>query len=371
MPITHANRYVQYDFKDRIVISDSNYIETNNPVTNVNAIGFICADATCSTVSGTLWNGQTFNSGSNDYIIFDFPTADINVDTYGYGLYIYKDGYIAWEQNPKWWGIDIDTPENPAGPYTKYLSQKELCIAPIDNFVVLNDAQENIPLVINVGASLDATTRSALEAAGPLNYVPPTILDQYSVETTITMTVYNSSDDVVYTDSSIELIPYSESKNVEFTWTPTVNGTYKIEATSTATDDKCLSSDTQTATKNNILVYPAAPRDECYTILNGLSATGYPHHEVSEEITVSYDKISNYANDEIMGTPAYVLTPIETSMSYTIKNDTGTTIYTQNPLIAANPTNNGVAYNFAWTPTTPGNYTISISGVAQDASCTG
>ncbi|NOR85352.1 hypothetical protein GQ473_04480, partial [archaeon] len=371
MPITHANRYVQYDFKDRIVVSDSNYIETNNSVTNVNAIGFICADDTCSTVSGILWGGQTLNSGSNDYIVFDFPTADSSVETYGYGLYIYKDGYIAWEQSSYWWGTSTDTPENPEGPYTKYLGKKELCIAPIENLTVLNDAQENVPLIINIDASLDATTHAAIEAAGPLDYVPSIIADQYAVETTIVMTVYNSSNDVVYTDSSVELIPYSGSANVEFTWTPTITGTYRIEATSTATDAKCLDSDTQTAMKNNILVYPAAPRDECYTILNGLSATGNPHHELGKEITISYDKLSNYANDEVMGTPAYVLTPVETSMTYTIKNDAGSTIDTQTPVITANPTDGSSAYEFKWTPTTPGNYTISISGIAQDASCTG
>ena len=371
MPITHANRYVQYDFKDRIVVSDSNYIETNNPVTNVNAIGFICADDTCSTVSGTLWGGQTLNSESNDYIIFDFPTADSSVETYGYGLYIYKDGYIAWEQNPAYWGTSTDTPENPVGPYTKYLGKKELCIAPIENLTVLNDAQANVPLIINVDASLDATTWSALESAGPLDYVPSIIADQYAVETTIVMTVYNSSNDVVYTNTSVELIPYSESINVKFTWTPTIDGTYKVKATSTATDDKCLSSDTQTTQKDNLYVYPAAPRDECYTILNGLSATGNPHHELGEEITISYNKISNYANDEVMGTPAYVLTPLETRMTYTIKNDAGATVYTLNPLIAANPTNDSYTYNFAWTPTTQGNYTISISGVAENALCVG
>ena len=361
-------------FRYSELLINNEYNDTNIPVIDVNVIGFVCSSANCETVSHSLdlsngnviadiANPPILNSGGSDQVNVIYPTT--RQSTYGYGIYFYKDGFIPYEGNVTLQGTYT------ANTITNYLTKKELCIAPIENLTVLNDAQANVPLIINVDASLDATTHAAIEAAGPLDYVPSIIADQYAVETTIVMTVYNSSDDVVYTDTMVELIPYSGSANVEFTWTPTIDGTYKVVATSTATDDKCLSSDTQTAQKDNLYVYPAAPRDECYTILNGLSATGNPHHELGEEITISYNKISNYANDEVMGTPAYELTPLETRMTYTIKNDAGATVYSLNPLIAANPTNDTSTYNFAWTPTTQGNYTISISGVAENALCVG
>ncbi|NOQ55478.1 MAG: hypothetical protein GQ477_01585, partial [Nanohaloarchaea archaeon] len=350
------------------ILTDGNVLKTTDPITDVNIIGFVCSSENCITVSHALDlsngnivadinNAPVLTTGaSNNTVNVVYPTTHPNTE-YGYGLYFYKNGYIPNERAEiDWAGTGT------VDPWTNYLTKKRSCIAPINNLTVLNAAQANIPLIINIDASLDATTYSAIESAGPLEHVPSQIEDQYSVETTVTMTVYNSSDDVVYTDSSVELIPYSDSITVEFIWTPAEAGTYKIIATSTATDTKCLSSDPQTTEKSDILVYAEAPRNECYTILNGLSASD-PQPEINEQVTISYTKISNHANDEVMGTGSYVLTPTETDVTYTIKDSSDATVYSDTETISAN--SNAIdaeTYSFEWTPQTPDTYTVTVTG---------
>ncbi len=358
------------------ILTNGDVLKTTDPVTDVNIIGFVCSSEDCATVSHALDlsngnviadinNAPVLTTGTSDTVNVIYPTTHPNTE-YGYGLYVYKNGYIPNERAKITWAGT-----GTVDAWTNYLTKKQSCISAINNLTVLNAAQANIPLIINIDASLDATTYSAIESAGPLEHIPSQIEDQYSVETTVTMTVYNSSDDIVYTNSSVELIPYSDSITVEFTWTPAEAGTYKIIATSTATDAKCLSSDPQTTEKSDILVYAEAPRNECYTILNGLSASD-PQPEINEQVTISYNKISNHANDEVMGAGSYVLTPTETGVTYTIKDSSDATVYSDTKTISAN-TNaiDAETYSFEWTPQTPDTYTVTVTGVCASALCDG
>src|SRR3989338_2449160 len=84
------------------VIEDNGVLTTtNNQITNSYALGFVCSDAYCNTVAGTLWNGQPLSSGSSSQISLTFPTQ---LPDYGYGIYFYKAGYIPFEVNATWAG---------------------------------------------------------------------------------------------------------------------------------------------------------------------------------------------------------------------------------------------------------------------------
>ncbi|MCH7605386.1 hypothetical protein IID24_05355 [Patescibacteria group bacterium] len=249
-----AERFVNYDVYERTFQSDGTSTDSTTPITNVNAIGFVCSNADCSIVSGTLWNGNVVSSGNGNRLELTFPTTLQNSN--GYAVFIYKDGYRTWEQNPNWGGTDSS---DPAGPFDKYLAKVEACHAPVEQMSVLNDVQPNIPLVINMNASLDATTYSALQHMGPVNFVPASLKDNhYSVATKVTLEIRDWNSNVVHTESTDILIPFSSSKEVEFTWTPTISGTHTAIIFTDITDSKFISSFLPKSTdrQNLVPVYP-------------------------------------------------------------------------------------------------------------------
>lgn len=361
VPVVSATRYVNYEFREGIISSAGSFTETSAPVNGVSAIGFVCADSGCNSVSGTLWDGAVISSGGSNTMQLTYPTT-LQSD-YGYAVYYYKDGYIPWEQNPNWWGTDGSDPQ---GPYTKYLSKKENCHAPIDTFSVTNDARANIPLVINVSASLDATTYAAIHAAGVLGYVPPQILDQYSVDIRVTLTIYNENDNVVNQQTKDMEIPYSGSQRVEFSWTPTVEGDYTARVTTDVTDAKCSSSAVEESAKE-FYVLPEEPRNICYTLLNNL-ATSDQFPSDGETISITATKISNYAdnNYNLFAVPTNVVLNI-------VKQSTGQVVYQEINSLSSNANNEDpVGFDFDWAITTgTGWYNISVNGVANSALCSG
>lgn len=357
-----ATRYVNYDFKEGLISSSGEFTATTNPVTNVNAIGVVCADDNCANIDGVLWDGQVQNSGASDSMQLTYPTT--LQSSYGYGIYYYKPGYIGWESTADWWGT---TGSDPQGPYTKYLSKKQDCYSPIDTFSVTNNAQANIPLVIDVSASLDATTYAALRNSGPLDYTPPSLLnDYYSVATRIILTIYDPSGNVVNQQTQDAVIPFSGSQRVQFTWTPTLTGNYTAAIATTVTDAKCSSSIEQSSSKQ-FTVIPEQPRNMCYTILNNL-ATSDQFPTDNETITITATKISNYADNN------YALAPVPTNATLKITRIADSQIVNQqSQTINANINNyDSVSFSFSWPINSgTGNYNISINGIANSASCSG
>ena len=358
-----AERYVNYDVYERTFQSDGTYTDSTTPITNVNAIGFVCSNADCSSVSGTLWNGGIISSGSDNRLELTFPTTLQNSN--GYGVFIYKNGYRTWEQNPSWWGTDSS---DPAGPFDKYLAKVEECHAPVEQMSVLNDVQPNIPLVINMNASLDATTYSALQHMGPVNYVPASLQDNYySVATTVTLEIKDWNNNVVYTDSINILIPYSSSKEVEFTWTPTIAGTYTASIYTDITDAKCNSPVRESAS-SGFHVLSEAPKNMCYTLINDLATSN--QFPISGDIVgINATKLSNYADNN------YQLTSIPTNVSIEItRQSDSTVVYTSSDTLAANSDENNTApFNFNWDTTglNIGWYNILVRGLSNSGFCNG
>ena len=353
-----AVRYVNYEFKEGI-ISNRQLTATNNPVGDVSVVGFVCANVDCSNVSGVLWDGAVLNSGSNSSIQLEYPTQ--LQSAFGYGIYYFKDGYIPWEQNPNWWGTNSNDPQ---GPYERILSRKDVCSAPIDRFVVANDVQPNIPLVMSLGAGLDAATHAAIQNA-ELGYVPPGFEEYYSVETNIRLRIYDSLNNIVEEQTKTVSIPYSGTFGVEFNWIPTVSGDYKAVVSTEVTDAKCLSS-VKSSTSKNFTVLSEEPRNMCYTLLNGLYISDHFPLE-NETITISGTKISNHVD-----TAGIVYTPVPTNLSFYILDsdgllaDSGSVLLPEN----SNPVD-AKPFDFDYTVNGVGAYGLVVTAVAQSSMCDG
>ncbi len=358
-----AERYVNYDVYERTFQSDGTYTDSTTPITNVSAVGFVCSNADCSSVSGTLWNGGVISSGSSNRLQLTFPTTLQNSN--GYAVFIYKEGYRTWEQNPSWWGTDSSDPK---GPYNKYLAKVEGCHAPVEQMNVLNDVQPNIPLVINMNASLDAQTYSALQNMGPVNYIPASLQNNYySVATKVTLEIRDWNNNLAYTNSTNILIPYSSSKEVQFTWTPTIAGTYTAKIYTDITDGKCISPVRESAS-SGFHVLSEAPRNTCYTLINNLTTSNqFPRS--GDVVNIKATKLSNYAND------SYQLTSIPTNVSIEItrQSDNARVYESSNTLNANSNENITTFFGFNWNTSglSIGWYDILLKGLGNSGLCNG
>ncbi len=345
--------FVNADVSRTFYFKDS----SGNDLTNVNYLIYTCLDASCSNVKvPDFTNGRNFGNSdnyppNNDGEIV-FPTS---LETsYGYALYFYKNGYLPMEY------FDDDR-GNGYVQSTINFEKKAQCSAPIDHIEVLNDVRPNIPLVIKVPASLDADTYSALHSnSNTPAFIPAEYNDFYSALTKVTLTVYKKSDlnsslaVAVYSESKIVNIFMDSSQSVEFTWTPTLENDYVAKITTDVIDNKCSSSKTNTASAE-FKVHESVPQNACYTILNRPGTSNPIDAEVGELITITGDKssyyIDNYQNIE----------PVESKVFIEIYNSAGVQFFEQTK---------GV-FNFEWTPTEAGDYTIKVEGIATDPKCNG
>jgi hypothetical protein len=336
------------------------FTKTSTPLTNVNVIGYLCADEQCDSVNGALWGGQTLSTGASNSIVLQYP--EILQSQYGYILYAYKDGYIPWSFQADWAGC------GDVGPYSNYPSKKEQCHAPVTDLSVTNDAEPNKPLQIKVKANLDATTYSAFHCAGV--FIPDTLQKYANAATHVTLEiirVQESGTTLVYTETRDISIHCSDSAELDFSWTPKVAGTYRVVVRTNVVDDKCSSSMEEYASKQ-FQVLVKGPQNMCYTLMNNLAISD-PFPFIGEQIEVSGTKISNYADE--YGN----LYPTKTDMHYKIfRKSDNQLVFQKNTTLAANPDNyNPVKWTFNWDTINylKGFYEIRVHGIANDPRCVG
>ncbi|MEM4267904.1 MAG: hypothetical protein QXK37_03650 [Candidatus Woesearchaeota archaeon] len=359
-----AERYIIQQARYGEIDENGNLVTTATPISDYNAIGYVCANRDCSSVASRLWNGNVINSGymgHSDWMLVRYPTE--LQSRYGYGVYFYKPGYITWEVSADWWGTSSDDPQ---GPINLYLTKQRGCHAPIDNFEITNEVQPNVPLVMGVEASIDATTYSALHHHGPLDYVPPSLMeDYYSLRTKITLEIYNSDDVLVFSQSKEVLIPFSGSVRVDFTWTPQESCSHYAVVYTDVIDEKCVCQVRQSADKY-FKVLSDEPNGECYAILNNL-ATDNQFPRVGDNIEITYSKISNYAYDD------FSLTPVPTNvMIDIIRSGDGEVMFEDVLSLPANANAKDPTYfRFFWDTAgyQEGWYTIIVSGIAESDLC--
>jgi len=220
-----AQRYENNFMKYGTINNGGNLVVTSTPVNNVGIRGFVCSSANCASVSGNLWGGSILNSG-DDFIQLVYPTT--LQSSQGYGVYMYKNGYIPYEVNADWWGTCSSC--DPVGPYDNYLTKKEVCVVNINDFDVEHNGG-NIDVDVNV--------QSPIFHTGPLDYVPPSISDHYEVDVDVNLEVVKNGT-AYYTETKAYDIPFSENKDVHFSF-PVDRGNYSIYVYTTTNDDKCIS----------------------------------------------------------------------------------------------------------------------------------
>jgi hypothetical protein len=346
------------NIKYATVSSNGEVSYTNTPITGSFVEGYVCADASCSAVSGAIpgWTNPTGIAGSS--VTLNYPTNLANPN--GYIVFFYKPGYRTYEVKADWSGT------GDAGTYDNYLSKMSSCHSPIDTFSVLNDVQPNVPLVIQIEGSFDATAYSAIQDTDPNAYIPPALANDYfSVETTVTLNIYDSDGDLANTQTQTVFIPYSGSYRAEFTWTPTVKGDYSASITTDVTDDKCLNSIEQSAVKE-FHVLEEDPRNMCYTLLNDLAISDqFP--SIGDTLTFTASKISNYADN------IYRLFPVATEIGYAIVRQSDSAIVLMgSDTLSANPNavdTASVSFDLSTASLSKGEYIAVITAKADDGRC--
>jgi hypothetical protein len=343
-------------------------ITYNFNVYNVQVEAYDCLDSSCNSVgtfSGYFPDGQ---STSNGQLTIVFPSS---LQTpYGYAVFYFSSGYVPMEALATWHTYGDDT--HYYSDYNIDFYKISNCHSTIDSFNVTNDVYANMPLVVNMSSSLDASTYSAFyETNNAVGYIPDAYKDEYySADTRVTLSIYDNNDNLVsqqikaYTADNGNPLYMDQSQKVEFSWTPTINGSYTAVVQTEIIDDQCSSSTPQSSSKE-FTVFPALPQNECYTLLNNLK-TDDPYPIEGNQITISYDKTSNYADQSSQ------LTAIPTDVDYEIINSTGSVVYSDSLTLSANPdTVNPVTYSFRWTPSVSGWYNISVAGIGSSTLCAG
>ncbi|MDD5193184.1 MAG: hypothetical protein PHF67_01215 [Candidatus Nanoarchaeia archaeon] len=244
LPAISAQRYEDNYFRYGTIKPDGTLVTTNTPITNVNVIGFVCSSDNCQTVSGRLW--PNILTSTSDFMRLVYPTT--LQSQYGYGVYVYKEGYIPYEIAADWWGTN---PNDPVGPYNDYLTRKEVCTSKVMSMDF--DYLNNIIYV-------DTQVRAPVSSAGPLDYLPTELITIYSANAQTTLRI-EKDNETIYTETrSLNFLP-SELKDLTFS-VPNITepGTYIIKIYTTVNNEpKCLSFNQDS--KQEILIIPEEP--EC------------------------------------------------------------------------------------------------------------
>jgi len=339
-----AEMTTEYIFKD----SNGDYLD------DVDIVVYNCLDANCQNVQIPAF-AHTGNSNDlfpNYNIIVHYPRTLETSN--GYAVYFYRAGYLPLEYFVTAYGDGTRT-------YERTFNKKQECRAPIDDLSVLNEVRANEPLVIDVRASLDATTHSAFSLTDDTPwYVPQEYKEEfYSALTDVVLTITNiDTGEVVFSESREVNIYADDSEDVHFTWIPQVEGNYQVLATTSVPDAQCASSIDEQADKE-FRVLSEEPRNVCYTLLNNLRVDDV-NPRVEQELEIQINKISNYADSD------GALSPLPTNINLTIEKD-DIIVYELGRVFSANPDSvNPVELSFSWAPEELGQYTISVEGIAEE-----
>lgn len=209
---------------------------TDNNINNVNVLGVICSNSLCSEINGYLWNGQILTTGGNNKITLRYPTQLQSQQ--GYGIYLFKEGYIPSEIFLDWHGTGTTPVQQ------RYLYRKDSCLANIDSINVNSGVfTEGETAFINV------TVESPLISSGPLDYVPLELQEYYQTNIEVTMNIMDNNGNSVYTETRNVEIPFGGNAILNFNWT-TTQGDYSVLVTTDVNDAQCMSSIVDTNTNN-------------------------------------------------------------------------------------------------------------------------
>ncbi|MBI4144499.1 hypothetical protein HY486_04590 [Candidatus Woesearchaeota archaeon] len=324
------------------------------PIKNVEIEAYDCLNNDCSQTrqfSGTFPQGTTTNNGQ---ITIKFPST--LATSQGYAIYYFSKGYLPEEARATWHtfgnqGIAKATINIP-------IEKKAVCRAVIDNFEIINDAHANLPLKIDVSASLNADTHSAFALSdNDVTFIPEHRKKEfYSVDTRVKLKISDENENTINEQSAKferENALFAGTKaKTQFTFLPIKESKYKATVQTEITDNQCQKQESQTSTKEFIALSDS-PRNECYTILNNLRTTK------EEPFTIGFTKISNKANEFPINDQRYGIMPVPTEIQYKIKDTIQTEELSANP-DSINPTTHTKSFVLQ-----PGKYEIEVTAKAK------
>lgn len=345
-----AERIVNYNVYSAIIEDSGSMNVSLNPVNNFYVEGYACTAVNCTSIASAKVAGlTTYSAGS--VVTVTFPTALINSN--GYVLYFYKQGYIGWEQrNVKIYGTN-NTPVTAPTPI--YLSKKRTGFSPITNFSVVNQAYTYQPLQINLDVAIDANTYSALRDS---HRTAITLNQSENVNTTVVLQIRDSLNNVVASAVRNILIVPSQYQHVSFVYNFTTIGNYNITLTTNVTDQKILLPLVQQASASVNVINQNSTNYSYSLIQNLLYAPLMPN--VNNTVNFSLGVLSNYVDSQ--GN----YTPLNTTVNSTIYRNNvvlGTNLYT---VLGTNyQTFNN--FNFSTLFNQTGNYTLILTASPQNA----
>jgi hypothetical protein len=333
-------------------------VNFNTP--NVEAYAYNCANSDCSEVSDFTGEFLSEDTTTTGQITIRYPST---LHPHGYAVHYVAEGYVAMKDYATWhsYGDDHIIPTS----YNVNFFQKAMCSAVVDEFQISN-TQAGLPVVIDMEAGLSASTQSAFSLVDTKPRYVPEFLKQeyYGVDTRVELEVRDSYNNVrtsktwEFKASNDNAILADEQVEIQHTWTPTVDDDYTAIVKTTVIDDQC-SSTVQSSASKEFVVFDDIPRNQGYTIINDI-ALSPDKPQATKEVTVSYTKISNYAND--LG----VLRSVPTRVDIEVTDPTGEVVYSDNRLIGANAdTTTPTTHSFRFTPQMNGQYNIVVEGVAE------
>ena len=205
----------------------TNWFYNGNPVNNVRAMNFVCADANCVTLGTQA--ADTTSPTNKVSLVYQTPSP-----ANGYGTYWFAQCYRAQEM--LWTPIcsgSCSYEENVN--FNKHTD----CIADINTFSAPVTAQPG--QTVQIAANIDSATSEANRAPYDEPDNPEIVRDFFSSDTTIDVTIKNdATGQVVFSQKVTKYIVRDGNENVLFQWIPASAGNYTIILTTVVPDCKCL-----------------------------------------------------------------------------------------------------------------------------------
>ena len=273
-----------------------------NTVSDVSVKAFTCLDSNCANL-GAFPNTIIDSNNQDNKVIVPYPSTMASQN--GYALFFTAPGYIPIEYH--------STNDAGNGFSTVKASQNQdfqfrkvtVCTADVSNLVIDVAGDPNTPVIINSTAGMSASTKSAFNSINNgIIGVPSSLFDYYSALTDMKISIKNSTDDEVYSDTKIDQIFMDEVWSPSWSWTPGTAGLYTVSITSDVRDNKCMAS-VESSAAQGFEVFDSQPGNGvCFALINGLQITNNKVFS-GENVNFEFDWSSFYV-DSNGNNPTYL-----------------------------------------------------------------
>ncbi len=220
-----AEAEVTYNVYEALIKSNGTVVLTTNPVNDAKVVSYICSDVNCSTVTRRLEYEKAITGNT---VAINYPTQ---LQGTGYGVYFYKSGYIGWKVHANWAG----TGKNNS---VAYLAKEEGARANIIDFDI-SDTSIQEGEHVEVEVLIDS---ARFNTAKKPQYVPVELEEINKVKTNVVFEVRKGTS-LVYSDSEILNIAYSDKDEAGFEYRFMERGNYTIKVyTDISSDGKFITS---------------------------------------------------------------------------------------------------------------------------------